>query len=143
MPGKKTPGPSVKDPDQYEARCATRAPARRRRPGSPTRIAPRRAKKGGRSSAPTTTGRRTTSNKRAAEIGIEGRSDMSKNELIDALRNHSGCSITSESARRGGRGLQALRPDRAHPRSGIEMDTDEAWLVEWDDFALGPPATAP
>ena len=25
---------------------------------------------------------------RAAEIGIEGRSDMSKSELIDALRNH-------------------------------------------------------
>ena len=25
---------------------------------------------------------------RAAEIGIEGRADMSKDELIDALRNH-------------------------------------------------------
>jgi len=25
---------------------------------------------------------------RAAEIGIEGRSEMSKSELIDALRNH-------------------------------------------------------
>jgi hypothetical protein len=52
MPGGKTPGPSVKDPEQYEDWTEEDL------------------------------------EKRAAEIGIDGRSKMDKGELIDALRNH-------------------------------------------------------
>jgi len=80
-------GPSVKDDEQYEAL---------RREGASKEKAARIANSGSRSS----TGRKGGSSKayedwskddlydKAKQVGIEGRSNMSKGQLIDALRNH-------------------------------------------------------
>jgi hypothetical protein len=80
-------GPSVKDDERYEAL---------RREGASKEKAARIANAGDRSE----TGRKGGESdsyeewtvdelrERAAEIGIEGRSEMSKDELIDALRDH-------------------------------------------------------
>ena len=90
MPGKKRPGPSVKDPELYEklrgegnskeksARIANAAAASSRRKVS---------KKGGRSPGYDDW---TASDLRAkaTEVGIKGRSKMTKSELIKALREH-------------------------------------------------------
>jgi hypothetical protein len=86
MPGKKTPGPSVKDPEQYEAlrdqgaskeKAARIANTDRKTAG----------KRGGKSGSYDDWSKDDLE-KRAKEIGIEGRSKMNKDELIDALRNH-------------------------------------------------------
>ena len=86
MPGQKDPGPSVKDDEQYEAL---------RRDGASKEKAARiantdrqkAAERGGKSS-PYEEWTKDELYERAQEIDIEGRSDMSKDELIDALRNH-------------------------------------------------------
>jgi hypothetical protein len=86
MPGKKTPGPSVKDPEQYEAlrdQGASKEKAARIANTSRTSA----AKKGGKSGSYEDWSKDDLQ-KRAGEIGIEGRSKMSKGELVDALRNH-------------------------------------------------------
>lgn len=87
---RRSPGPSVKDPKLYEelrkegnskekaARIANAAAARgRSKVGA----------KGGKSPA-YDDWNVTDLRKRAAEIGIEGRSKMRKDQLVDALRNH-------------------------------------------------------
>ena len=84
MPGKKKPGPSVKDDEKYEALRREGASKEKA-----ARIAntPNAGKKGGRASRYED---RTKSElqQQARRIGIEGRSSMTKGELIDALRNH-------------------------------------------------------
>ncbi len=89
MPGKK-PGPSVKDDKTYEAL---------RRDGASKEKAARIANAGA-AEGKKAVGRRggragdyedwtvDKLRKRAAEIGIDGRSGMRKGELIKALRNH-------------------------------------------------------
>lgn len=84
MPGKKKPGPSVKDDEKYEALRREGASKEKA-----ARIAntPQAGKKGGRASQYED---RTKSElqQQARKVGIEGRSSMTKGELIDALRNH-------------------------------------------------------
>jgi general stress protein YciG len=84
------PNPSIKDEEQYEAL---------RRQGESKEKAARIANVSARSSRQEV-GRKGGASpsydewtkedlyERAKELGIEGRSDMSKAELIDALRNH-------------------------------------------------------
>jgi hypothetical protein len=85
MPGKDH-GPSVKDPEQYE-RLREQGESKEKA----ARIAntPRKqaGKRGGQSGSYEDWNKEDLE-QRAAEIGIEGRSNMSKDELIDALRNH-------------------------------------------------------
>ena len=81
-------GPSIKDDEQYEAL---------RRQGESKEKAARIANAGSRSSPPGRKGGKAGSYedrskddllKKARQVGIEGRSKMSKRELISALRNH-------------------------------------------------------
>jgi hypothetical protein len=89
MPGHNH-GPSIKDPGQYEALREEGASKEKA-----ARISNQSAREGR-----ATVGRRGARNEdyddrstdelreRARELGIEGRSRMSKSELIEALRNH-------------------------------------------------------
>ena len=80
-------GPSVKDDERYEAL---------RREGASKEKAARIANAGGRSSTGRKGGKagayedrsKDDLMKKARQVGIEGRSKMSKEQLIDALRNH-------------------------------------------------------
>ena len=85
----KSKDPSIKDADTYEAlrdqgaskeKAARIANARANEDMHPS-------KKGGEAS-PYEDWTRDALYARAQEIGIDGRSDMSKDELIEALRNH-------------------------------------------------------
>ncbi len=90
MPRNKSqdPGPSVKDRDTYEALRREGASKEKA-----ARIANARAagdqpgKKGGEASSYEDRTRSELYDK-AREIGIEGRSGMTRDQLIDALRNH-------------------------------------------------------
>ena len=88
MPGSKSPGPSVKDDKTYEAlRDDGASKEKAARIANAKAAGTNVSKKGGESGSYedwTVDDLRH----RAAEIGIDGRSDMNKDELIDALRNH-------------------------------------------------------
>lgn len=89
MPGKRSPGPSVKDKKLYEDlrdEGESKQKAARIANQSAKQSRSTVGKKGGKSGAYddwTVDQLR----KRAAEIGIDGRSTMRKGELISALRN--------------------------------------------------------
>jgi hypothetical protein len=80
------PGPSVKDPEQYEAlRDQGASKEKAARIANTDRHSA--AVKGGRAGS-YEDWTKDDLQARAREIGIDGRSSMSKDELIDALRHH-------------------------------------------------------
>ena len=86
MPGGEDPGPSVKDNEQYEAlRDQGASKEKAARIANTSRSSA--AKKGGKSGSYEDWTKQDLE-KRAAEIGIDGRSKMNKGELVNALRNH-------------------------------------------------------
>jgi hypothetical protein len=90
MPGKKDPGPSIKDKELYEELRDDGASKEKAARIANAAAAEGRSKVGERGGEATDYEDRTVDElrKRAAELDIEGRSSMSKAELIDALRNH-------------------------------------------------------
>jgi len=82
----KSPGPSVKDERQYEAlRREGESKEKAARIANTSRTSS--AKKGG-SAGSYDDWTKDKLQKRAGEVGIEGRSKMSKGDLVKALRNH-------------------------------------------------------
>lgn len=79
-------GPSVKDDEQYE-RLREQGMSKEKAARIANTPREEAGKKGG-SSPKYEEWSKEDLYERAKEIGIEGRSDMSKKELIDALRNH-------------------------------------------------------
>ena len=79
-------GPSVKDDEQYEA---LRHQGESKEKAARIANSPRSStgKKGGKSGSYEDWSKEDLE-KRAAEIGIDGRSKMNKGELVNALRNH-------------------------------------------------------
>ncbi len=89
MPNRKSPGPSVKDPEVYEKvreSGASKQKAARIANAAANTSRSAVGKKGG-SSPAYEDWKRTDLQKQASKVGIKGRSTMNKQQLIDALRN--------------------------------------------------------
>ena len=84
MPGR-DPGPSVKDDEQYEA-LRDQGMSKSKAAAIANSDREETARKGG-SSPPYEDWSRDELYERAQELDVEGRSDMTKDELIDALRS--------------------------------------------------------
>ena len=90
MPARRSPGPSVKDPKLYEALRedgASKEKAARIANAAANTSRSAVGRKGGRS-GDYDDWTKVDLQRRAREIGIAGRSRMSKAELVQALRNH-------------------------------------------------------
>ena len=87
---KQDPGPSVKDPEVYEALRDEGASKEKAARIANAAAAQGRSRVGERGGEATDYEDRTVDElrRRAAEVGIQGRSSMTKAELIDALRGH-------------------------------------------------------
>lgn len=90
MPNRTTPGPSVKDPDQYEALRSEGMSKEKAARISNASANEGRGAVGARGGRAGDYEDRTKEDllQQARKVGIEGRSKMSKGQLIDALRNH-------------------------------------------------------
>ena len=90
MPKNDTPGPSIKDPEQYEALRDEGMSKEKAARISNASANEGRSEVGRRGGEAENYEDRTKDEllERARELDIEGRSDMTKDELIDALRNH-------------------------------------------------------
>lgn len=86
MPKKRSPGPSIKDPERYEALRREGASKEKaaRIANTPAEVAGRRGGK----AAPYEEWTKDELYDKARDVGIDGRSSMNKSELIDALRHN-------------------------------------------------------
>ena len=90
MPARTSPGPSVKDPELYEAlrdEGASKEKAARIANAAANTSRSAVGRKGGRS-GDYDDWTKADLMTRAREIGIRGRSSMTKSQLVDALRDH-------------------------------------------------------
>jgi hypothetical protein len=79
-------GPSVKDDEQYQ-KLRQKGESKQKAARIANTSRSKAGKRGGRSGSYEDWSKQELQ-ERAREIGLEGRSNMNKSELVDALRNH-------------------------------------------------------